>query len=415
MIELDDERLDKMRDPVEGAKMPTQPRQEDLQSIEISRPGQATYTVYGQRAMWNGEQAGIEIAGQLVYEKDNMYGLKTPEKSVANKLCLVHRGGPEGEFAPFAYKAHVAARAGAQALLYVSQDDKLPLNRFGNGTMWGDVKTAMKSYSCGFPPIPGILVSKSDGQKLLDAVENDASIDARLTVREDHYPRRTLRRRLCQGCALMFSGIGILYGVIQCFSVEVGGEFLAAEIAAKAKGLPCLCIDSDINRFWQRLLECLMPTPQNLLDALLAWLAFPRIFFQALFPPRSNIDVVGSIFLHAKSFPLRTWLAFMIAGWCASTVTSHILQGFSNGAEIAAEKTGAVKREDRYVMQTYFALLIQMYMLPRVYYAVAATRDEVMYRSIVSKGRKNASSRMVVVVGAGHANGIMQRARTLGL
>ena len=41
---------------------------------------------------------------------------------------------------------------------------------------------------------------------------------------------------------------GILYGIISLFSVDVGGEFLAAEIAAHAKGVPCACIDSDIDK-----------------------------------------------------------------------------------------------------------------------------------------------------------------------
>lgn len=64
----------------------------------------------------------------------------------------------------------------------------------------------------------------------------------------DGYPRRSLRKRLCQAVALLFSGIGVLYGVIECFAVDVGSEFLAAEAAAAARGIPCACIDVDLNR-----------------------------------------------------------------------------------------------------------------------------------------------------------------------
>jgi len=285
----------------------------------------------------------------------------------------------------------------------------------GSQSAWGDAKVATKTGSCGFRPIPVRLVTKTDGDQLVKAFEESSSTTAKLEVRSDHYPRRTLRRRLCQACALMFSGIGILYGIIQCFAVEVGGEFLAAEVAAMAKGIPCVCVDSNLNQFWTRLGEAVVPTPCNIMDSILSWMAFPRIAFQVLFPPRRNIDVMGSIVLHGKSFSLRTWVAFCLAGYCASFVTSHILALFSNGAERAVEQTGAVKAEDRSAAQTWIALILQLYMLPQVYAAVAAARDEVMYKSIVAKGRENASSRMVVVVGAGHSNGIMQRARTRGL
>jgi hypothetical protein len=415
MIELDDERLDKMRAPDEGAPKPKAPKQEDLQPITVSPQGQEAYTIYAQRAMWNAERAGDNVSGLINFESDNVYGLEKPRSNVNGKLCLVQRGGPEGEFAPFAYKAHIAAGAGAEAVLFYSVDDTLPLSRIGGGNLWGDVKTAFKSCSCGFPAIPGLLITQTDGQQILQSLEKGVDVKAELQIRSDNYPRRTLRRRLCQGCALIFSGIGILYGIISCFAVEVGGEFLAAEIEAKKKGIPCACIDSDINRFWSRLGEALVPSPCNILDAILAWLAFPRIFFQCLFPPATSIDVFGSIFLHAKSFSLRTWLAFLLAGFCASQVTSHILSLFSQGTERVAEHTGAVRKEDRSEAQTWITLILQLYMMPRIYEAVAATRDEVMYRSILSKGRENASSRMVVVVGAGHANGILQRARTQGL
>jgi hypothetical protein len=413
MIELDDERLDKMRAP--DAPKEKKPKPEDLQAIEISQEGEKPYKIYAQRSLWNAERAGDTISGPLAFDKDNLYGLERSKGNVQGKLCLVQRGGPEGEFAPFAFKAHMAARDGAEAVLYMGKDDNLPMSRIGQASLWGDVKTAFKSTSCGFPPIPGMLVTQSDSEQLLKAIEAGTAVSAKLEVLNDSYPRRTLRRRLCQSCALVFSGIGILYGVIQCFAVEVGGEFLAAEISANKMGIPCACIDSDINRFWEQLRDALCCSPQNLLDALLAWLAFPRILFQALFPPRGNIDVIGSIFLHAKSFAFRTWFAFILAGWAASTVTSHILTALSDGAERGAEMTGAVKKEDRYAAQTYIALILQLYMLPRVYYAVAATRDLVMYRSLLAKSRENASSRMVVVVGAGHANGIIKLARTHGL
>merc|ERR1712054_741194 len=119
--------------------------------------------------------------------------------------------------------------------------------------------------------------------------------------------------------------------------------------------------------------------------------------------------------LHGASFKFRTWAAFLIAGFAASFVTSHIMAAFTNGTERAAEVTGAVKKEDRIKYQNIFAFALQLYLLPQIYQGVAATRDEVMYQSIVAKSRRHGSKRMVVVVGAGHANGILERARTRGL
>lgn len=50
----------------------------------------------------------------------------------------------------------------------------------------------------------------------------------------------------------------------------------------------------------------LIPTPRNLRDALLSWLALPRVTFRALFPPHGNVDLLGGTLLHLGSLPLRT-------------------------------------------------------------------------------------------------------------
>ena len=68
----------------------------------------------------------------------------------------------------------------------------------------------------------------------------------------------------------------ILYGIIQCFSVRVGAEFLAADSAARDLGIRCVCIDVDLDRFWSKLGWAVLPTPCNLLNSLMSWIAFPR-------------------------------------------------------------------------------------------------------------------------------------------
>eukprot|EP00928_Gymnodinium_smaydae_P042794 TRINITY_DN28788_c0_g1_i1.p1 TRINITY_DN28788_c0_g1~~TRINITY_DN28788_c0_g1_i1.p1 ORF type:complete len:578 (+),score=102.10 TRINITY_DN28788_c0_g1_i1:76-1809(+) len=418
MIELDEERLDRMRDDEVAERKLV--READLQQVRITAPGREDVTIYAQRATWNAEWAGDTISGGVVFDEQDAFGTN-PTENLDGQLYLVRRGAAvAGEFAPFALKAHKAAGLGAAAVLVINKDGELPVNRLGGDSLTGDLKTALYTCSCSLPPVPVLLLPHDSGEQLRQIVAEKGRQHAKaeFEVRSDTYPRRTLRRRLCQGCALIFSGIGVLYGVIQCFAVEVGGEFLAGEIAAEKKRIPCVCIDVDLDRFWSRLGLAVLPTPQNLGQALLAWLAFPRILFRLLFPPSENIDIPGSMVLHVMSFPLRTWVAFALAGFCASFVTSNILQLFSTGAEKAAEGSGVVKvdkQEDRDALQAWIMLAIEMYMMPRIYDAVAASRDEAMYQSIVAKSRNLGSRKMVVVVGAGHANGILQRIHGRGL
>jgi pheromone shutdown protein TraB len=424
MIELDDERLDRMRDveALPKESRPTAPDTEDLQAVRIIRPGQAeTLNLHAQMACWNGESAGQAYSGDLVFDEDDPYGLVASSAELNGRLSLVLRGGPTKEdFAPFALKAHKAAKAGAQAILVINQEGELPLNRVGVGNMKSDLRIWLNTCSCGLPPIPLLILPQDVGVELREAIRRNGprAVHVEFEARQDDFPRRTLRKRICQGFALVFTGIGILYGIIQCFAVEVGAEFLAAELVAHAKRIPCVCIDVDLDRFWGRLGSALLPTPRHICSSLLAWLAFPRVAGRVLFPASGSVDVPGSMVLHLLSFPLRTWIAFGLAGLCASFVTTNLLKLFSSGAEHAAEGTGVVhveKEEDRQAYQEWIMLVLEMYALPRIYEAVAASRDETMYRSIVKTCRSHNARRMVVVCGAGHANGILQRVQTRGL
>merc|ERR1719191_676823 len=74
MIELDDERLDRMRGPSEAPKE-NKPKEEDLQLIKVSQQGLDDVNIFAQRALWNAEMAGELIQGQLSYDRGNEYGL----------------------------------------------------------------------------------------------------------------------------------------------------------------------------------------------------------------------------------------------------------------------------------------------------------------------------------------------------
>lgn len=426
MIELDSERLDRMRDDeVTVEAPPAVAAPADLQLVKVTERGGQPAEVLAQRAYWNAEWEGKLLSGAVVFDESDPYGLHSNPGSQAGQLRLVYDGSgsaPEGggDWAPLALKAHHAAKSGAQALLVISPSATLPNHRIGMSTLANDLRCATRSLNFGFPPLPVLLLPQLDGERLKELLrrEGTGAAQAEFRVKADNYPRRTLRRRLCQGLALVVSGIGILYGIIEMFAVEVGGEFLAAERTAIAKGIQCLCIDVDLDNFWGRLATTLLPTPYNVGQAILSWLAFPRVMCAVLFPPRGHVDVVGSMVLHLCSLPLKTWVAFLLAGLVAGWVTSTILDFFSYGAAEGAEATGVVKaktEKDKSNLQSWILFFVEMYMYPCVYEAVAASRDEVMYQSIVSKGRACAASTIVVVAGAGHANGILARVRSRGI
>jgi len=151
------------------------------------------------------------------------------------------------------------------------------------------------------------------------------------------------------------------------------------------------------------------------MNAALAWLSLARHIFFFVFPPLAYVDVLGSVILQVAALPLRTWVAFCLAGFTASFVTSHILLLISSGAEMTVEETGAVHPENRADAQTLSLLILEFYLLPRIYDAIAASRDETMYEAIVAQSRQSGAKRMVAVVGGAHANGILSKARQRGL
>jgi len=345
--------------------------------------------------------------------------LAVPGADAQDNICLVRRGGPSGVFTPFALKAHVASRAGAKALLVINHSGQpLPNCRLGCGALSDELKVFWHTWNCGLPPIPVLLMPHEEGEQLREAVAtaaSTASVQAEFEVLPDTYPRRSLRRSVCQACALMLSGIGILYGVVQMFKVKVGDEFFAAETAATNIGVPCACIDVNLNQLWSRILAVLIPTPRNVVDAVLTWLAIHCCAFRFLFPAPGNLDALGSVALHAVSFPCRTWIAFVIAGFCASTVSTFVLQACTTEVTEAAVDTGAVTQSNEAYAQIWLTNILMLYAAPRLYDGILASRDEAMYCGIVEKAHAHNVQRIVAVTGAGHTNGILQRAKARGL
>eukprot|EP00931_Biecheleriopsis_adriatica_P051364 TRINITY_DN29787_c0_g1_i1.p1 TRINITY_DN29787_c0_g1~~TRINITY_DN29787_c0_g1_i1.p1 ORF type:complete len:546 (-),score=105.85 TRINITY_DN29787_c0_g1_i1:22-1659(-) len=420
MIELDEERLDRMR---QKEVKTDSPKEEDVQGLTLKIDAEEPEVkVATQRALWNGEQAGRRICGEVVFDVHNAHGQLPLGNSASGKLALFLRGSTGGgeSLGSFAMKAHHAALGGAQAVLVVNDKDEMPKRRLGTGDLAAELRVFRLTWNCGFPPVPVLLLPKEEGMRLVEAskkgLSGTAAPQADFEVIPDSYPRRTLRRRICQNCALVFSGIGILYGIIHCFDVEVGGEFWAAESAAALRGTPCVCIDIDMNGFWSRITSKAIPTPCNLLNSFISWLAMPRLFFRFLFPPPGNVDTLGCTVLHASSFSIKTWVVFMFAGFASSFVMSHVLLLLSAASEHGAEEAGVhVKDQDRDQLQQLIMLAIELYLFPQLFEAIVASRDESMYQGIVAKSNEFQAKRLVAVMGAGHSNGVLERIRARGL
>lgn len=410
MIELDQERLDSLRGT--GQAGPS-----DLQPVTVAEPGEGPVTVHAQRAVWNAEFAGQTFKGDLVFDEGNPCGVEPLAPVPHGSILLVHRGGPTPIAAAFAMKAFAAARSGAAAVLVIDREGELTRSRIGVTTLMGELLIAFRVQHFGYPPVPVLLLPHTDGRRLaaLLSPEGGGRAGAEFQVLPDDYPRRTTRFRLCQAVALVVTGIGVLYEIIACFAVEVGKEFLAADAAAAARGVACACIDVDEDHFWRRLGWALVPSPRNVAGSLLSWLALPRILARVFFPWRGDVDVLGSTLLHCLSFRARTWVAFAVAACVACAIASLLLQAFSMGVTESAAATGVVKEKDKTSLQLWLVLSIEFYALPCLYSAVVASRDEAMYSGIVGKGQEHSASRMVVVCGAGHANGILTHARRRGL
>merc|ERR1719414_2717840 len=145
MIELDDERLSEMQD---GSIFP---REEDLQAFDLERMDQETVQLKGQRAYWNAEHGGATIEGPAVYNEEDEYGVHgRRDAHPSGHIAVVKRGG-----ATFSMKAHLAAQAGADALIVLNHETRFPpAPRIGAGSLKEELRVAWKARSCGFPPIP---------------------------------------------------------------------------------------------------------------------------------------------------------------------------------------------------------------------------------------------------------------------
>merc|ERR1719469_83468 len=105
----------------------------------------------------------------------------------------------------------------------------------------------------------------------------------------------------------------------------------------------------------------------------------------------------------------------MCAALCAGGFLGGMLMLFSSSAASAAGGAGIVSGDDLSAVTSYIMLAVELYAFPRLYEAVAASRDEAMYQGIVAKAGEHQASRLVVVCGAAHANGILSRVRARGL
>jgi len=434
MIELDEERLGQVR----FAK----PQTKDLQPITITMDdGKDTLEFFAQRATWNNQWKDRTISGPIIFNADDPHGVSqgvcnralAPSEignSNSSHLALVFADGPEDEQVPATRKVYNAWCAGAQALIVISSSESLPSRPIGELDMWQDLKVAFRTGNFGYPQIPVLVLPHTDGTKLQQLCQaGELGAHGKFEVLEHNHPCRTLSCRVGLECAFALSGVSILHSVADYLDVEPGTEFTTAEAIATETKVACECIDVSIDNLCGCLKNALVPTPCNVGAAILSWLAVPRAMWRSLFPAQPTlahqgsdtdclgVDIIGTMVLHALSFRCRTWCALATTVVLSGLLLAGILHLIGSVAESAAEEAAGekVSQSDRWLFTAWIMIGIELFAIARVYQTVASSRDDAMYKRIVSVVRRRPEAkRFFAVVGAAHVNGILSRLKRYG-
>jgi len=422
LIELDEERL-RRRVSYHGI------RTEDAQEVSLQPDGETMHLGRGwqasdqglstdaARAVWNRRWASQTVTGVVRYDPDNPHGREPwAPGSLAGHFALIDRGDPF----PLAKRAWHAGRAGAVGLVVISDRAMLPV-RIVQERVLGRLRTAVQQMSGGDPPVPVLMLSQDAGAALKARAQAGHKDVLSCLFRGDEFPARSLAAQLCQDMTLLCSGVAVLYGIMECAGVEAGGEFTAADEMATQLGIPCVCMDVDLDRLCSRLGRSLLPTPLNVWNAVRLWLGFPRFLVTACFPGTRRLDLLGSVVLHVAAFKLRTWAAFALA----LVVTTQVcrVSGFFfslivGGVGEVATAGNVVDSAGRGNFEDTVNLLMVLFIWPQVATAVLFDRDEAMYQAIAARAASAPAGgeyRMTAVCGAAHANGILSKIAERGL
>eukprot|EP00397_Hematodinium_sp_SG-2012_P021041 GEMP01021714.1.p1 GENE.GEMP01021714.1~~GEMP01021714.1.p1 ORF type:complete len:593 (+),score=120.65 GEMP01021714.1:262-2040(+) len=422
LIELDKERWERLNDEPTDHFDP-----EEIEAIVKGTPK----IVIAIPAEWNACHVGREIHGELAFDNNNPKGATFKSDVLAGKIALVHRGD-----LPFALKACYAAKAGATALLCIDaipthdkiEDSKgfqYPCVWIPLGGVMSQLSLAWKTKSCDLPPIPCFLINHNDGQDLLKAVL-DEKVETKFFIRhrEDMSAPHSLCRNLCQMCVVIGSGIGVLYGMFRCAGIQVGAEFIAANDEAKRLKKPFVLVDVSMDDLGGRMKRALIPWPRHIFAAIRLWMMLPRwLFRNMLFPAADRMDLWGAMFFAIVRFKLRTWVAFVLAVSAAGFILTSVLMVPGKAISAGMVATGHDEQFANLVEQI-FMMILQLYCFPRIFDALVTQRDEAMFQSITSEIRRRVGGHVkgeiprdsvdtpmsfVVVVGAMHVNGIVNR------
>jgi len=259
------------------------------------------------------------------------------------------------------------------------------------------------------PNIPGFLVPAQYLAEDQQGKQIEGTVNAELVPLQS-----SLGRTICRGTIMLLSGISVLYGIIRLAGVEVGGEFLISDKIAREKNIPLVTIDMSITRLGRRLGQQLLPRPRNIWYIITAWLAFPRIFLSWLCLPMTHkVDLFLSMAWGFGRFRIRTWAAFLIAILISTSIIVGVFFSISEAAKVSVEKAGGNSPESKEYAELIALLIplsIQAYLYPAVYQALLESRNEQMYRGLVAQIRNRPkATKFMVVIGAAHANGMIER------
>ncbi|CAD7962333.1 unnamed protein product [Amoebophrya sp. A25] len=305
-----------------------------LDLLTFQSRGQDRVTSPGVHSAWNAYLPALQTSSIYPLIRD----VDFPEGSLASRLncancALVLR---RSRSVSFLQQAHIAERLGAKILL---------ITDFPECTGDAGTETAGLMHAGGclarlaayrrfrtfrMPKVPSFLFQNRPDEEALFAGLTDgrfATVRLGKAYAAERLPRALgIQRVCCRNCVLVSSGVGILYGVMQCAGVQAGAEFLAADEYTRMCNLQPTCVDVSDHSLGKAFLYHGKPTFRNLGYNFLMWLSLPRFVWRNfVYSDPRRPDVIG-IALRALVFlPTRTCCALLVATTSASVVLFLVL------------------------------------------------------------------------------------------
>jgi len=415
LIEYDQKHIRYLRKKEEGPKPVTQ---------ELDLGDESDTVGSAVQAAWNHNLRNTQIDGALIF------GFNTPEQrviaakgaafnfddgkmSLAEKILVL----PLPEKKEEMYHVYRAQKRGAVAVFFldtVSAFEKPSRVILTPGGLMRATKTCCSIKSTQLPSIPAYLLPEGS----LNYNRTDAQLSF-IVQSEQNINVPTIQKMWVRAFLIYGTGIGFIFKIVEALGVSSGKEFLVADDLSQERKRPLISIDMSVLNQLRSFLNALKPYPTNIWNYLRLWLSAVRIALSWIFTPMSHkIDVALNCVYGLARFKFRQWIAVILTVSLLFGVffLIFILTGeFSRARYYFYNGVSENDHRGYFVVKTICAILV-FWLIPATYHGFVVTRDEMMYRGIVTAIRARPQLKtFMVVTRANHSNGIMTRLHDFGI